>query len=77
VIPVLLFGLVQLFEQLLFQIAARCFLIARRSAATAFLFRVAFSACPWLDGLRQVPDLRPIRANFSLLWFRVRIHQTF
>src|SRR6266571_2656615 len=58
--------LFQFFEQLLFQVPARCFLNRASLCCYCFLLRQAFSSCPWLCHLRQVPDLRPMRAHFSL-----------
>src|SRR5213593_2538398 len=67
--------LFQFFEQLLFQVPARCFLNSAPLCCYCFLLRLAFSSCPWLCHLRQVPDLRPMSADFSLFWFCVRIHK--
>ena len=67
--------LFQFFEQLLFQVPARCFLNRAPLCCYCFLLRLAFSSCPWLGHLRQVPDLRPMSADFSLFWFCVRIHE--
>src|ERR1044071_8579262 len=54
--------------------AARCFLNGAPLCCYPFLFRVAFSPGSWFGRLRQVPDLWPERADFSLLWLCVRIH---
>jgi hypothetical protein len=53
---------------------AGCFLNRAPLRCYRFLLRLAFSPCSWFVELWQVPDLRPSRADFSLLWFCVRIH---
>jgi hypothetical protein len=67
-------ALFQFFEQLLFQMPARCLFNCAPLCHYGFLFHLAFSPCSWFDRLRQVPDLWPMRADFSLFWFCVRIH---
>src|SRR5262249_20622424 len=39
------------------------------------LLRVTFSACSRLDRVRGVPDLWPLRTDFSFFGFGVRIHK--
>jgi hypothetical protein len=70
-----LFILFKFLEQLLFQMAARCLFNRASLCCYRFLFCLAFSPCLWFGGLRQVPDLRPMRAHFSLFWFCVGIHE--
>jgi hypothetical protein len=41
----------------------------------AFLVRLTLSACSRFHRLRQMPDLWPLRADLSLFWFCVWIHQ--
>src|SRR5437667_224415 len=53
---------------------ARCFLNRTPLCRYRFFLRLAFSPCSWFSGLRQVPDLRPERADFSFVWLCVRIH---
>jgi hypothetical protein len=41
----------------------------------ALLLRLTFAPCSRFYGLGHVPDLRPARADVSLFWFCVRIHE--
>jgi hypothetical protein len=61
-------------EQLLLQMAARCLFDCAPLCRDRFLLRLAFSPCSQLSGLRNVSDLWPMRAHFSLVGLRVRIH---
>ena len=70
-----LFILFEFLEQLLFQMRARCFFDCASLCHYGFLLCLAFSSCSRLGGVRQVPDLRPMRSHFSLFWFCVRIYQ--
>src|SRR5947199_2302878 len=69
-----LFILFQFLEQLLFQMPARCLFDCASLCHYRFFLHLAFSSCSWFGGLRQVLYLRPIRTDFSLFWFCVRIH---
>ena len=68
--------LLQFLEQLLLQMASRCLFDCAPLRCDRFLLRLAFSRCSQLSGLRNVSDLWPMRAHFSLVGFCVRIHQT-
>ena len=70
------FALVQVFKQLLLQMPTRCFFDRTSLCCYAFFFHLAFSTCSWLGCVRHVPDLRPARADFSLFWFCVGIHDS-
>jgi hypothetical protein len=39
------------------------------------LLGLTFAPCSRLHRLRHVPDLGPVRADVSLFWFCVRIHE--
>jgi hypothetical protein len=39
------------------------------------LLRLTFAPCSRFHRLRHVPDLWPARADVSLFWFCVRIHE--
>jgi hypothetical protein len=68
------FPLLDLLLQLLFQMTARGFLDSPPLGCYCLLLRLALSACPWFNGMRDVRDLRSPGTGVSLVWFGVRIH---
>jgi len=60
--------------QLLFQMATGCLFDRAPVGGNRFLLRMALSACSWLDRVRDVPDLWPLRTDFLFFGFGVRIH---
>lgn len=66
--------LVEFAQQLLLQMATRSLLYRATLSGYALLLRLTFSPCSRFYRLRHVADLRPARADVSLFWFCVRIH---
>jgi len=52
----------------------RSFLYRATLSGDALLLRLTFPPCSRFYRLRHVVDLRPTRADVSLFWFCVRIH---
>jgi len=72
--------LVVLFEfaqQLLFQMSPRSLLYRATLSGYALLLRLTFAPCSRFQRLRYVPDPGPARADLSLSWFCLRIHECF
>ncbi len=69
---------VSLFEfaqQLLLQMSPRSLFDRATLGGYALLLRLTFAPCSRFHRLRHVPDLGPARADVSLFWFCVRIHE--
>jgi hypothetical protein len=69
------FALFQFFEQLLFQMATRGLFNRTPLGSHGFFLCMAFSSRPALCGTWQVRNLRSLRTDFSLLRFRIGIHE--
>ena len=65
----------QVFEQLLSQMATRCFFDRAPLGGYCFLLRLAFSSRPPFDRFGQMRNLRAVRPDSSFLWLRVGIHK--
>ena len=65
----------QFFQQLFLQMSPRSLLYRATLGGYTLLFRLTFAPCSRFHRLRHVPDLGPKRADVSLFWFCVRIHE--
>ena len=68
-------SLVEFAQQLLLQMSPRSLFDRATLGGYALLLRLTFAPCSRFHRLRHVPDLGPMRADVSLFWFRVRIHE--
>jgi hypothetical protein len=68
-------SLVEFAQQLLPQMTPRSLFDRATLSGYALLLRLTFAPCSRLHRLRHVPDRGPARADVSLCWFRVRIHE--
>ena len=68
-------SLVEFAQQLLLQMSPRSLFYRATLSGYALLLRLTFAPCSRFHRLRHVPDLRPARADVSLFWFCVRIHE--
>ncbi len=68
-------SLVEFAQQLLLQISPRSLFYRATLSGYALLLRLTFARCSRFHALRDVPDLGPARADVSLFWFRVRVHE--
>jgi hypothetical protein len=62
-------------QQLFLQMSPRSLLYRATLGSYSLLLRLTFAPCSRFYGLGHVPDLRPARADVSLFWFCVRIHE--
>jgi hypothetical protein len=62
-------------QQLFLQMSPRSLFYRATLSGYALLLRLTFAPCSRFYGLGHVPDLRPARADVSLFWFCVRIHE--
>src|SRR5215475_13939284 len=69
--------LVEFTQQLLFQMSPRSLFDRPTLDNYALLLCLAFPRCSRFHRLRDVPDLWAARADFSLFWFCIRIHDCF
>ena len=67
-------SLVDFAQQLFLQMTPRSLFDRATLSDYALLLRVTFAPCSRFHRLRHVPDLGPVRADVSLFWFCVRIH---
>ena len=67
--------LVEFAQQLLLQMSPRSLFYRATLGGYPLLLRFTFAPCSWFHRLRHVPDLGPARADVSLFWFCVRIHE--
>ena len=68
-------SLVEFVQQLLLQMSPRSLFDRAALGHYALLLCLTLSACSRFHRLRHMADFRPARADVSLFWFRVRIHQ--
>ena len=68
-------SLVEFAQQLLLQMSPRSLFDRATLSGYALLLRLTFAPCSRFHRLRHVPDLGPARADVSLFWFCVRIHE--
>ena len=68
-------SLVEFAQQLLLQMSPRSLFDRATLGGYALLLRLTFAPCSRFHRLRHVPDLGPARADVSLFWFCVRIHE--
>ena len=69
-------SLVDFAQQLLLQMSPRSLFDRATLSGYALLLRLTFAPCSRFHRLRHVPDLGPARADVSLFWFCVRIHES-
>jgi len=62
-------------QQLLLQMSPRSLFDRATLGGYPLLLRLTFAPCSRFHRLRHVPDLGPARADVSLFWFCVRIHE--
>ena len=62
-------------QQLLLQMSPRSLFDRATLGGYPLLLRLTFVPCSRFHRLRHVPDLWPARADVSLFWFCVRIHE--
>jgi len=62
---------------LLLQMSPRSLFDPATLGGYSLLLRLTFAPCSRFHRLRHVPDLGPPRADVSLFWFCVRIHEGF
>jgi hypothetical protein len=62
-------------QQLLLQMSPRSLFDRATLGGYPLLLRLTFAPCSWLHRLRHVPDLWSERADVSLFWICVRIHE--
>ena len=62
-------------QQLLLQMSPRSLFDRATLGGYPLLLRLTFAPCSRFHRLRHVPDLWPARADVSLFWFCVRIHE--
>src|SRR6476659_4308476 len=68
-------SLVEFAQQLLLQMPPRSLLDRATLSDYALLLRLTFAPCSRFHRLGQVPDFGTTRADVSLFWFCVRIHE--
>ena len=68
-------SLVEFAQQLILQISPRSLFDRATLGGYPLLLRLTFAPCSRFNRLRHVPDLGPARADVSLSWFCVRIHE--
>ena len=68
-------SLIEFAQQLLLQMSPRSLFDRATLGGYALLLRLTFPPCSRFHRLRHVPDLGPMRADVSLFWFCVRIHE--
>jgi len=66
--------LVEFALQLLLQMSPRSLFDRATFVNYSLLLCLAFPPCSWFHRLRHVADLWASRADFSLFWFCVRVH---
>ena len=69
------FTLIEFAQQLLLQVSPRSFLYRATLSGYLLLLRLTFAPCSRFHRLRHVPNPGPARADVSLFWFCVRIHE--
>ena len=67
--------LVELAQYLLLQMTPRSLFDRPTFGGHVLLLGLAFAPCSWFHRVRHVSDLWPMRADVSLFWFCVRIHE--
>ena len=67
--------LVEFAQQLFLQMSPRSLLDRATFGSYALFLRLTFPPCSRFHRLRHVPDPGPARADVSLFWFCVRIHE--
>ena len=68
-------SLVEFAQQLLLQMSPRSLFDRATLGGYPLLLRLTFALCSRFHRLRHVSDLGPARADVSLFWFRVRVHE--
>jgi hypothetical protein len=68
-------SLVDFAQQLLLQMSPRSLFDRATLGGYALLLSLTFAPCSRFHRLRHVPDLGSMRADVSLFWFRVRVHE--
>jgi hypothetical protein len=68
-------SLVEFAQQLRLQMPPRSLFDRATLGGYALLLRLTLAPCSRFHRLRHVPDLGPARADVSLFWFCVRIHE--
>ena len=68
-------SLIEFAQQLVLQMSSRGLFDCATFGCYPLLLRLALSPCSRFQRLRHMPDFGPTRADLSLFWFRVRIHQ--
>ena len=66
---------VEFAQQLLLQMSPRSLFDRATLGGNALLLSLTFAPRSRFHRLRHVPDLGPMRADVSLFWFRVRVHE--